>query len=103
MKAYLVGLWLSMSVSLWCVIEVYLDYPGPVSFVFMFIIIVPGLIGLYFSTKIKTIGFYIYRIEMKLGKTKWMTKNERIVSWLMTIHVRGSLVCDRGVYKIINS
>ena len=40
MKAYLVGLWLSMSVSLWCVIEVYLDYPGPVSFVFMFIIIV---------------------------------------------------------------
>lgn len=55
MKAYLVGLWLSMSVSLWCVIEVYLDYPGPVSFVFMFVIIVPGLIGLYFSTKIKTV------------------------------------------------
>ena len=55
MKAYLVGLWLSMSVSLWCVIEAYLDYPGPESFMLMISIIVPGLTGLYFSTKIKTV------------------------------------------------
>lgn len=53
MKAYLVGLVLSMSVSLGCVIALYMYYPGLKTLVPFFLIMVSGLIGLFFATKVK--------------------------------------------------
>lgn len=53
MNAYLVGLVLSMSVSLGCVIALYMYYPGLKTLVPFFLIMVSGLIGLFFATKVK--------------------------------------------------
>lgn len=64
MKGYLVGLGLSISVSFWCVLEAYLDYPRLNSFILMIIITVPGLMGLYFSTKIKSAKLRWMLLEM---------------------------------------
>ncbi len=48
MKAYLVGLVLSMSVSLGCVIALYMYYLVLKTLVPFFLIMVSGLIGLFF-------------------------------------------------------
>ncbi len=53
MKAYLVGLVLSMSVSLGCVIALYMYYLVLKTLVPFFLIMVSGLIGLFFATFLK--------------------------------------------------
>ena len=53
MKAYLVGLVLSMSVSLGCVIALYMYYLVLKTLVPFFLIMVSGLTGLFFATKVK--------------------------------------------------
>lgn len=53
MKAYLVGLALSMSVSLGCVIALYMYYLVLKTLVPFFLIMVSGLIGLFFATFLK--------------------------------------------------
>jgi hypothetical protein len=53
MKGYLVGIGLSMSLSIWCLVEVCLNYGSLRSATLAIAILVPELIGLYFSTKVK--------------------------------------------------
>lgn len=55
MKAYLIGLGLSMFLSIWCLINIYRYDGGFESLILTIIILIPGLMGLYFSTKIKSI------------------------------------------------
>ncbi|MGK4081102.1 hypothetical protein EA74_02367 [Enterococcus hirae] len=53
MKGYIVGIGLSMALSIWCLVEVCLNYGSLKSAILAIAILVPGLIGLYFSTKVK--------------------------------------------------
>lgn len=53
MKGYLVGLGLSMALSIWCLLGAY-HYGGLEGVGLMIIILIPGLSGLYFSTKVKS-------------------------------------------------
>lgn len=53
MKGYLVGLGLSMALSICCLLALYLYYPGFGMLVPFVLIMGSGLIGLYFSTKVK--------------------------------------------------
>ena len=53
MKAYLVGLVISMAVSLRCVTALYMYYLVLKTLVPFFLIMVSGLIGLFFATFLK--------------------------------------------------
>ncbi|MGM0144128.1 hypothetical protein FDP51_12220 [Enterococcus mundtii] len=51
MNGYKIGLIVSMILSILCLLGILIDYRGYVGFILSFVIIIPGFLGIYFTTK----------------------------------------------------
>lgn len=51
MNGYKIGLIVSMILSILCLVGIIIDYRGYVGFILSFVIIIPGFLGIYFTTK----------------------------------------------------
>ncbi|MGG5303024.1 hypothetical protein IGK38_000650 [Enterococcus pernyi] len=52
MNGYKIGLIVSMILSILCLLGAIIDYGGYIGFILVFVIIIPGLTGIHFTTKI---------------------------------------------------
>ena len=51
MNGYKIGLIVSMILSILCLLGIIIDYRGYVGFILSFVIIIPGFLRIYFTTK----------------------------------------------------
>lgn len=51
MNGYKIGLIVSMILSILCLLGILIDYRGYAGFILSFVIIIPGFLGIYFTTK----------------------------------------------------